>query len=235
MRTVAVPIVLFCAAQAHAIGLCEDVETRFDAPELFDEATRSFAIPASQGWCDELQDGGSLGEKRGTVPFVQLRGAHGVLGVLSTASGADADRLKAAAGTFEAVAFGKLHATLLKRGFAPLAGALKGCKITTAWTDVAAAGGWRSATLQLEVVRAGKPVLRKPLGQGSIARKGDQVVRAHVLADRSGIAVFAIVPSCEGPPPGYFGPDDGGQCYRVDTPVVLMIDAKSEPALAGCL
>jgi hypothetical protein len=37
--------------------------------------------------------------------------------------------------------------------------------------------------------------------------------------------VFAIVPACGGPPPGYFGPDDGGACYHVDTSRALLVDA----------
>lgn len=232
------PLVLACAlaaaGTAHATGVCENTETHYDPPELFDESTRSFAIPGSQPWCDEQQDGGSLDEQRGTVSFVELRDvADKVLGRLSTASGADARHLKASAGDFDAIAFGKLHATLLARGYQPLVAPAK-CRLATEWTDVESAGGWRGATLQLDVTSGGKPIAHTVLGKGSIARRGDQLVRAHVLAKQSAIAVFAIVPSCAGPPPGYFGPSDGGDCYRVDTPVVLLLDAKTTPALAAC-
>jgi hypothetical protein len=55
-----------------------------------------------------------------------------------------------------------------------------------------------------------------------------------VLAKQASVAVFAIVPSCAGPPPGYFGPDDGGECYRVNTPVAMLFDVKTLPSLAAC-
>jgi hypothetical protein len=219
---------LAVAGHAHATGMCENVGVRYDPPELFDEATQSFAIPASQPWCDVDQDGD---EQRGTVSFVELRDVHDkVIGILSTATGADAAHLTAAVGVFDAVPLGKLHATLLARGYAPLVTKAK-CKLATAWTDGANVGGWRGATLQLDVESAGKRVSRATLGAGSAARRGDQILRSHVLAKRSAIAVFAIVPSCAGPPPGYFGSDDAGDCYHDDTPVVMLLDG---PAIAGC-
>jgi hypothetical protein len=220
---------------ADATGLCENVAPRYDPPELFDEATQSFAIPVSEPWCEQVQDGDTYNEKRESMSFVELRDVHNkVLGVLSTATGSDADHLKTAIGAFEAVPFGKLHATLLKRGYKPLGSNAKGCKLTTAWTNVDNGGGWRGATLQLDVENRGKRALRIQLGKGSIARRGDQIVRAQFLAKQSAIALFAIIPSCAGPPPGYFGPDDGGDCYHVDTPIVMLLDAKNTPALAAC-
>ncbi len=217
---------------AHATGVCENTEVRYDPPELFDDKTQSFAIPASQPWCDEVHDGGAIDEVRGAVSFVELRDVNDkVIGILSTAQGNDAKHLEQARGKFEAIAIGKLHATLVARGYAPLRPSAK-CKLATAWTDVAPPGGWRAATLQLDIVqRGGKRVLRRRLGEGSIERRGDQLARAHVIAGHAAIAVIAIVPSCAGPPPGYFGPDDGGDCYRVNTPVALQLDA---PELAAC-
>jgi hypothetical protein len=217
--------VLAIAMPAGATGICENTEARYDPPELFDETTQSFAIQVSQPWC-EVVEGGSLGETRGTVSFVELRDVHDkVLGILSTATGQDAVRLQAAVGAFEAVPLGKLHATLVARGYAPLVTKGSRCTLATAWTEGDTIGGWRGATLQLDVEHAGKRILRTKLGAGSAARRGDQVLRSHVLAKQSAIAVLAIVPSCAGPPPGYFGADDPGECYRVDTPVAMLVDA----------
>lgn len=226
MRIGVLVLVFLATRSAFATGLCENVGPRYDAPELFDAATQSFAIDVVQPWCEEVTDGGALDEKRGSVAFVELRDIHDqVLGRLATAQGEDAAHLRAAIGDFEAIAYGKLHATLLARGYKPIA-APKACKLTAAWADdVESGGGWRGATVQLDVMRAGKRVLRTKLGDGSIARPGDQLVRAHALAAQKALAVFAIVPACAGPPPGYFGPDDGGNCYHVDTPRVLLVDA----------
>ena len=141
-----------------------------------------------------------------------------VIGRLSTATGDDAEHLRKFAGDFEYVALGKLHKTLLARGYKPLATKTK-CTLKLAWTDVAKSGGWHDANLQLDVGRV-RPT-RLLLGTGSIERRGDQWLRIHVM--KSSIAIFAIVPSCAGPPPGYFGADDGGDCYKVDTPHALAI------------
>ncbi|HUJ61225.1 MAG TPA: hypothetical protein VLX92_22130 [Kofleriaceae bacterium] len=225
----ALVVALLVARTAGATGPCENVGVRYDPPELFDEATQSFAIPASQPWCDVEEHGGALDEVRGEVAFVELRDVSGhVLGTLSTAIGADADHLKAARGAFEAIPYGKLHATLVKRGYAPLV-AIGHCKLATTWTDLGPPAGWRTGTLQLDVIAGGKTLVRSKLGDGSVARRGDPIVRAHGLARGGAVAVFAIVPSCAGPPPGYFGPDDGGDCYHVDTPVVIRLEG-----LAAC-
>jgi hypothetical protein len=257
MKLLVLAAMLALGRVAHATGPCENTGPRYDPPELFDAKTRSFAIPVSQPWCDVTVDGevlppgedlldqlnrrplrwtgGVVDENRGTVEFVELRDVNNhVIGILSTVQGADAERLWRAVGVFEEIPVGKLHATLLARGYAPLVVRAKDCKLSTAWTDVEPGGGWRGATLQLDVQRSGKRLLRAPLGKGSIERRGDQFIRAHVLAKQASVAVFAIVPSCAGPPPGDFGPDFGGECYRVNTPVAMLFDAKTLPSLAAC-
>jgi hypothetical protein len=232
MRLIAVAIVLVFARAASATGPCEDTDTRYDPPELFDEATRSFAIPAAQPWCDvKVTNDAVYDEVRGAVSFVELRDVRGnVLERLSTAQGSDADHLTAR-GAFTSVPFGKLHATLVQRGYKPLVAATK-CKLEAVWSDLDPPGGWRGANLSLDVEHAGKRLARSLLGRGSVARRGDQIIRSHVLANAAGIAVFAIVPSCAGPPPGYFGSDDPGNCYNIDTPVVTLL--APSPALAAC-
>ena len=48
----------------------------------------------------------------------------------------------------------------------------------------------------------------------------------HWLAADRSVVVFSLVPTCAGPPPGYFGAGDAGLCYRIDTPDVRVIPAK---------
>jgi hypothetical protein len=87
------------------------------------------------------------------LAFVELRDIHDhAIGRLATAQGEDAAHLRATIGDFEAIAYGKLHVTLLTRGYKPIA-APKTCKLTTAWTDVASGGGWRGAVVQLAARR----------------------------------------------------------------------------------
>jgi hypothetical protein len=236
MKLLAIAVVMVTARVAHATGPCENVGPRYDPPELFDDKTRSFAIPVSQPWCDVEWQGGAVDENRGAVAFVELRDVDNhVIGVLSAAQGADAEHLQRAVGAFEAVPR-KFHAAIVARGYAPLVPRARDCKLTTAWTDVdpEKPRGWRGATLQLDVTRGGKRLLRVQLGRGNAERRGDQFIRVHAMAKQSSLAVFAIVPSCAGPPPGYFGPDDGGDCYHVNTPVALLLDARAHPELAAC-
>ena len=188
--------------------------------------------------CDTIQDGDAFDEKRGEVAFVELRDVHGtVLGRLSTATGDDAKHLAALVDGIEAIAVGKLHSTLVKRGYAPLvthSAAKRACTLALTWGTAAGKGGWVRAPLSLEVSLGGKQLLRVPLGDGTTARRGDQFLRAHYLIASRAIAVFALLPSCAGPPPGYFGPDDGGSCYHINTPLALALDAKTHPELAAC-
>jgi hypothetical protein len=46
--------------------------------------------------------------------------------------------------------------------------------------------------------------------------------------------VFVRVPQCSGPPPGYFGKDDPGTCYRDDFAFTTALDVPGHPALAPC-
>jgi hypothetical protein len=208
------------AGAAHAEGLCENTPLRFDPPTMFDAKTQSFAIPASQAWCDVTEDNQ---EKRGTVAFVQLRDVHDkVLANVSGATGADATHLQAAIGAFEKLS--GLHAALVKRGYAPLDGKLAKCTVKTKWTGVTAGDrGWQDGTVVLELARGGKQLQQVTLGAGTAQRRGDQQVRTHAIGTQ--LAVFATVPSCDGPPPGYFSAGDAGDCYQKDQVSVRLIDA----------
>ena len=232
----ALVVLVLLARSAYATGLCENTPPSYDPPEMFDEKTESFAIPVTQPWCDVVTEGDAMYEVRGNVKYVELRDtSNGIIGRVSTATGADADHLRERVGDFEYIPYGKLHATLVKRGYAPVVAPEK-CKVTGAWTDVEPpkSRDWRGATLQLDVLAGGKRLQRRRLGDGSIERRGDQVIRGHVRAKSSAIAVFATIPSCAGPPPGYFGPDDGGDCYRNNEPLVMQLEVKSAPTLAPC-
>jgi len=233
----ALVVLVLLARSAYATGFCENTERIYDPPEMFDETSQSFAIPGTQAWCDHVLDNGfPVDEQRGSVKFVELRDVFNhVIGVLSTAQGDDADHLQKFVGDFEYIPYGKLHATLVQRGYKPIVAVTK-CKLAGAWTDVdpPANKSWRGAALQLDVTAGGKRLHRVKLGDGAIERRGDQLIRGHTRAKGSAIAVFATVPSCAGPPPGYFGPDDGGVCYRKNEPVVLQLEVKSAPTLAPC-
>lgn len=222
---------------AHAIGLCENTPRHYDPPRLYSEAAQAFAIAGTQEWCEEQQDAG--GEVRGKVAFVELRDLTGkVIGLLSSARGPDASRMTDLVGAFEEVTAARLAATLKQRGYLPLQATSprSRCTVRTTWSAAPkeSVNGYPAAKLSLDVLAGAKRIARIDLGLGARDRKGAAAARGQFLPKRSSLAVWASVPTCEGPPPGYFGPDDRGVCYPVDGTRLMVLDATTTPAIAAC-
>jgi len=233
-------VAVLVPAAAHASGVCENTGTTYGVPTLFAEATEAFAVPATLAWCEERDRGGVLDEVRGTIAFTELRDVHGkVLGVLSAARGKDAKRLEAAVGAFDKVATGKLASTLKARGYARIVpqGRTRAarCTVRAAWTSTRGTyhDGFPAGLLAVEVWAGKQRALRYEVGPAAEARRGDEKIVAHFLARRGAIALFVRRPTCAGPPPGYFGPDDPGDCYAVDEVSTTLLDAKTGD-LARC-
>jgi hypothetical protein len=206
-------VVLACSREAGAIGMCEDVAIHYRAPTLYSESDNAFAVPATQDWCDA----GTVDDKRGTIELVELRGIDGkVVAILSTVTGADAAHLTAAVGGFVAVP--DLAHALEQRGYVPLVASSR-CTVAITWSRAPAPDPWPPIAMGLAIAGSSKLAL----GIAAAARKGDALVRAHVLPKRHAIAIWALLPTCAGPPPGYFGSDDAGMCYPVDTPIVKLV------------
>jgi hypothetical protein len=208
-----IAVVLMLARAAGAIGMCEDVAIHYRAPTLFSESDNAFAVPATQDWCETT----ATDEKRGTIELVELRGLDGkIVAVLSTAKGADAAHLTAAVGSFVAVP--DVARALAQRGYAPLVASTQ-CKASLTWSKAPDRDPWPPIAMGLAISGGSKLAL----GIASVARKGDALVRTHLFPKRHAIAVWALLPTCAGPPPGYFGSDDAGSCYPIDTPIVKLV------------
>jgi hypothetical protein len=223
---------------AEATGRCESTPRTYAPPRLFSEQALAFASFATQAWCEERGPGG---EVRGVVAFVELRDLDGgVVGILSSARGRDARRLEQAVGAFEAIAADRLAATLKARGYAPLVvAATRGktrCEVRTASIRAPkeTVNGFPAERVQVDVVGGTGRILRVDADLIAQQRRDKLVLRAHVLTGRAAIAVWLRLPSCAGPPPGYFGPDDLGDCYPDDEIKILRFDAANTPALAAC-
>jgi hypothetical protein len=222
---------------AEAIGRCENTPRAYEPPTLFSEQEQAFAVPATQAWCEERDE---MNEDRGEIAFVELRDVDGdVVGILSSARGKDARRLEDLVGGFEPVAAGKLDGVLKARGFAPLAATTSGKTRCEVRTDTSPApketvNGFPAARVFVDVHGGGKRLARIDAGLAAQQRQYELVALGHAMVKRPVIAVWVRRPSCSGPPPGYFGPDDGGSCYSVDEIQVLRFDAGKLPALAPC-
>ena len=86
----------------------------------------------------------------------------------------------------------------------------------------------------MDVHGGGKRLARIDAGLAAEQRQSELVALGHAVAKRPVIAVWLRLPSCSGPPPGYFGPEDGGDCYPDDEIQLLLLDAAKTPALAPC-
>jgi hypothetical protein len=222
---------------AEATGLCENTARTYEPPRLFSEPEQAFAVSATQAWCEETAE---MNEVRGEIKLVELRDLAGdVIGVLSEARGKDAQRLTQRVGAFEAVAAGKLDGVLAARGFAPLAAITRGparCEVRAAASPAPkeTVNGFPATQVFVDVLGGGKRLARIDAGLAAKQRRGELVALGHAMAKRPVIAVWVRRPSCSGPPPGYFGPDDAGNCYPDDEIQVLLFDATKTPALAPC-
>ena len=225
---------------AHATGVCEGTGTRYQAPTLFAESSELFAVPATASWCEERQNEGSIEEVRGTVTYTELRDVRGrVVTSLSEATGKDRIELAKIVGSAEWLAPGMTATWLKDKGFAPIQAtgpvARENCAVHATWKAAPKEqiNGFPAARLGVEL-RAGKKVVhRLQLGLAAETRKGSERVVAHFFKTKRMVALFTLLPTCEGPPPGYFGPDDPGSCYDVDVLGMWVVDA-GKGDLARC-
>lgn len=214
-------IVAALATPAYAIGLCEDTPRHYSAPKLYSPIEHAFAVEVTQAWCEVER--GNL-ERRGTIAYVDLVGPNGASTKLSTATGADAMRLEKAIGSFEPVS--KIAVELARRGYLPIVSSRR-CSVSPAWTgDAFSEGGWPMIEMGVDLRRGTARLAHEDLGGAAKERTRDAIVRGHWLAAEASVVVFSLVPTCAGPPPGYFGAGDAGVCYRIDTPDVRVIPAK---------
>jgi hypothetical protein len=222
---------------AHATGPCEDTPRLYGAVLGFAEADGRFAIKVSRSWCDEGRD---QREIRGILEFVEVRDLkNGVPGRLASLTGKDARRLERLEGAFEHVKASRLNALLKERGFKVPARSARcptgRCTVRTGWGhDPDGLNGFPAGKVSVEV-REGKRVLeRLEAGVAARERRAEVQVHAQFAPAARRLAVLVRVPQCSGPPPGYFGKDDAGTCYRDDLAFTTALDLSRYPALAPC-
>jgi hypothetical protein len=94
--------------------------------------------------------------------------------------------------------------------------------------------GFPEKALGIAVVSSGKRLFGWPAGTFAVQREKDVAVHGYFLARARLLVVWSVAPRCEGPPPGYFGPDDGGTCHDKDETALHLVRAEDQPLLAGC-
>lgn len=217
---------LATATTAHATGLCEDTPRKYGVPRYIHADDGTLVIPATQAWCEETPRGG---ERRGVVTFLEQRDtAMNAPVILTTARGAAAKRLASMFTDVQRIA--NVDATLRKRGFRRIVPRTAKCKVRTSYKPSQdTQNGFSAGVLAVHVVAGKREVASVELGLIAAERRHAVAVAADFST--AGVVVFARKPTCSGPPPGTFGPDDGGDCYENDE---IEIHRFEPAAVAAC-
>lgn len=230
---------------AGATGLCENNPKRYSFLAI-SESQGAVALTVQHAWCEETQDAmGMLGERRGTVTYVELWDlATGDMleRLASPRNTGQGERIRNVAGEFTAVPKStKITAVLASRGFTTSPQRNKSLNkrcITRASTSAAEAsddsGGFPALAVSVQVLAGKQRLLEHRFTTVARLRKRDLSMVSVFLPARKALAVWARSPMCDGPPPGYFGDGDAGTCYKRDEPVFLLLPLDAHPALAPC-
>lgn len=209
-----------CAAllpgRALAIGLCENTPTTYALEEIAPQADLLIFRVETQR-CQEVFKENLVSEKRTTtaqmlVTNLQLKNRRFFV----------ADRAKAPAGVGGAAAYaalrqGKDLRPIRDVAMHPPGG--RGCKVESvvlhqgkavSYEDAPRArGDFTTRSVGLLITTAGPlpplPLARHTIDAGPLA--------VWTVRLQGGLRSYYVSATCGGPPPGYFGPDDGGTCY----------------------
>lgn len=215
---------------AHAIGLCEGLETTYTL-EAVDEAAGLLLVRGTTETCSETDSGD---EKRATLSFAQLVGldgkVHRTFGKRRHAR-ALADQLGVAK-----VEPTKLLKDLQSKKTMVPARARSGPGASPCTTRVARKrAGKRDGFPQVDVtvtIGAGKPL--KTVALGAAAKDAGQQVTTLFLPKRRAVAIWSVTGSCSGPPPGYFGEEDEGTCQAELAMRVRLLSVVKGGPLEAC-
>ncbi|MCA9665075.1 MAG: hypothetical protein KC503_05785 [Myxococcales bacterium] len=240
-RLALVAVLTIIPTVASATDICEDTPITYSARAVSASAGL-LLVDGLMAWCTKT---GSTppGEKRGKLRFAAVRSLGGVTRawfVDRTTARLRAEfrrRLRARAQR----PLASLAAYKKRLGFQPLARfrvSPRGCYARVdKVADKAKAGSFASSTIRLLVFARGerkKPLLARRLGHAD-DEAGHSVLTAFV-SKRDGVVAWVDLGRCAGPPPGYFGSEDPGTCYKTHAPRLLRLGTTvgSRLALARC-
>lgn len=201
--------VVLAPGAAGATGLCENTTSTWKLAAVSEQA-RQALVEGEVEWCEEKDDE----EVRGTVRVAQLRTFDGkiVRWYADPVKRAD-DRL----GAKGVRPLNELDAVRSKGAFRPIAelrtGAGGRCSSRVVVGETNDGGAEEMAPVTLELLIDGKKRTELSLGDAVATEEGKQA-EALFLPTARLVLVWWSLPTCEGgPPPGYFGEDDPGECY----------------------
>lgn len=214
---------------ALAIGFCENLSETW----TLEAVSADGSLVLLQGdleWCEETDEG----EERGVLHTAQVRDVSGKVSQwYLRESGKEAARRLA--GVTRAVAplpMSKLDERKKAEGFlAPKS--LQKSPSGRCEASVAATKKGDALSLTLRIAVDGKEAWSAPIGDGVASEVKRQVLPLYLPTSRS-VLLWATLPRCAGgPPPGYFGDDDPGECY-VETELHLKLHETAGTPLVAC-
>jgi len=239
MALVALLATALGSCPALATGICEHTTTTYELRAVSD-AAGELLVTGEAEWCEETED---VTERRGTEPFLQVWDLGGRL-LRRSLLPPPADkkpgpstgpRVGAAANSSADVP----KARWQQAGFADVAAVLDSpsgrCTLRVQIGErLEPERDFPTASAHAELVLEGEVIKRLALG-GFAVDEGAPVVTPLYLPGRRALVLWAALPRCVGgPPPGYFGEDDPGDCYTGGKPEVHLVELAHAPGLAAC-
>ncbi len=226
---------------AAATGACEDLKLLRTLVGV-SEGRGEWLVETAREGCEEVEtDDGELEEQRGTLHVVEAVGRDGKTArrFLSETDPAAIRRYGKPGGeppTEPATAleaYRKTGAFVSPATF--IASPSGACRAVVEDGETRPdQAGFSETAVQLRLTSGGKELVAVPLGHHVLDEPGFAVHTLFLPTARE-VWVWAGLPVCVGgPPPGYFGEDDAGDCYSEVQVVTQRLTLAAHPALAVC-
>lgn len=205
---------------ARATGACENLTTSYSVVGI-NRGGQRVLVEASRQWCfddgetdkDDEPDGLTMLvlDKRGRVlrRFDSKPPSYGDLSDLTLGANVKPERMAALKPLKLRLKFVEADTLDLPRCTKSIVS--KGLKTSPK--------EFSSARAKVVLTRKGKRVWSKSLGRVDVGDSGPLAAAEFfaVPGAPKRLLVWSSTGECDGPPPGYFGPDDGGECYEAWT------------------
>ena len=211
-----VSLVTLTGSFARATGPCENVSSS-STLAFVAERTERLIITGSVEWCEENESDGVINEDRGSVDYAKVVRFDGTVEAwfVDRTEKHAVDTLQSHFSEANRPRALKTLPAYVKKVGAVAPDALKSALCTP---DVklrelsTSSGGFDEQEVTVHIRAGERSLWSAELGTSSVDA-GQPEVHVLFLKDTRRVLVSWVVFECSGPPPGYFGEDDGGECY----------------------
>jgi hypothetical protein len=231
---VASACVFVAGGDALAIGMCEDLEHEYDLTAV-SQKNKQILVQGTIEWCEEGDDG----EKRGELEYAQARTFDGKV-VHTWLAKVDAKSLARYRERIEVAT--KPRALKALEGYRRSGGFVeedtlakspsKGCSVAVEAKERAEVKGeFQKADATVKLAQGATELWVK---KGEFDVDAGKVVKVLFLPASKSVVAWIDLRTCEGPPPGHFGEDDGGSCQKKPGVAVVHLTEANANGVAAC-